>query len=260
MKYINRFVIPESMLFMRVMEYKERNIIPIIDYAIENNITTSVFKTTFTELLKQYPNNYHTIRLSDIDFSKNKMADIAKVASIHNNKLIVEAEQVNAQHMVNNLTDCSILSNNSHVIKTYQMYHKDSIKHLLNDIEYFTSMNKVLNVKLERGSFMYCDKYTGAIYDTKDETDKAYDYAIDIMKAYEQDVGKIIFVTHNKKSFEKINYMKGDNCFHGCLMGFDAELNWKCNFQKMVIVHCGPYHRTLSYLLAKLYENPTIFR
>jgi hypothetical protein len=256
----NRFVIPERLLFPTLLKYQVRNIVPIIDYAIEHDKNNKyIFEQKYKQIFHHYPNNYHAIKLTGLDLCSSVSKNLADVSLFTNNKLLIDAEDVRVQDRINTITN-QLLQNNNHIFKTYQMYRKDALELLLNDIEYFTSKNKTLNIKLVRGAYLHNDKYTGALYDTKEETDKAYDYAIDIIKSHQQDLGEIIFATHNKKSYEKVKYMDNDKCFHASLMGFDDPLNWHGDIQKMVYVPFGPFHKTVPYLMRRLYENPYILR
>lgn len=257
---MNKFVIPEKYLLGRILSYKLKHVIPIIDYAVEHNADKHAFEQKYNQILHDFPNNYHAIKLSGIDLSSVIAKRIAHRSAYTNNKLLIDAEEVGIQKRIGTITDDLIESNHKHIFKTYQMYRKDTLQQLLLDIEYFSQNKQVLNIKLVRGAYYHQDKYTGMIHDTKEATDKAYDYAIDVLKAHHQDVGEVIFATHNMKSFNKIKDLKNNNCYHASLMGFDEPFISNGHIKKMVYIPFGPYHKTYPYLMRRLYENPFIFK
>lgn len=261
---MNKFVIQEKYLSSRIQSYKEKHIIPIIDYAVEHNKDKFVFQEKYNQILYDFPNNYHALKLSSIDLDGSGTTSIAhqiaKRASYTNNKLLIDAEEVGIQRRISTITDDLIENNNPYIFKTYQMYRKDMLNNLLRDIEYFQDNDKRLHVKLVRGAYLHQDRYTGLIHDTKEDTDKAYDYAIDVLKTHQQDVGEMIFGTHNMKSFSKIKDLDSEKCFHASLMGFDEPFASNGSIKKMVYIPFGPYHKTYPYLIRRLYENPFIFK
>ena len=256
----NRFVTTERRLFTKMLQYRLDYVTPIIDYAVEYDKNKFAFEQKYKQLLHDHPNNYHAIKLTGLDLSSSVTNNISHYASFTNNKLLIDAEDVRVQDRINTLTNTLILNDNHHIFKTYQMYRRDSIEILLNDIEYFTNKGLTLNIKLVRGAYLNQDKYTGALFDKKEDTDKAYNYAVDIIK-YNQDLlGEVIFATHNKKSFDKVKDLEDDKYFHACLMGFDEPLTWQGNIKKMVYIPFGPIHKTYPYLIRRLIENPFMFK
>ena len=256
----HRFVTTERKLYNKILQYRIDNIIPIIDYAVENNKNEFAFEQKYKQLLHNYPNSYHAIKLTGLNLSPSISKNIAHYASLTNNKLLIDAEDVFVQDRILTISNTLILNENHHIFKTYQMYRRDSIEVLLNDIEYFSSKNVVINIKLVRGAYLTQDKYTGALFDTKEDTDNAYNYAVDIIKNNQDQLGEVIFATHNKKSFEKVKDLDNHKCFHACLMGFDEPLTWQGNIKKMVYIPFGPIHKTYPYLIRRLIENPFMFK
>ena len=256
----NRFITTERKLFTKMLQYRLDHIIPIIDYAVENDKNKFAFEQKYKQILHNHPNNYHAIKLTGFDLSLPIAKNITDYASLTNNKLLIDAEDVFVQDRINTLSNTLITDNNCHIFKTYQMYRKDSIELLLNDIEYFTDKGVTLNIKLVRGAYLNKDKYTGVLFDNKEDTDTSYNYAIDIIKYNQDHLGEIIFATHNKKSFEKVKDLDNNNFFHACLMGFEEPLTWQGNIKKMVYIPFGPIHKTYPYLIRRLIENPFMFQ
>jgi len=260
---MNRFVIPEARLWKKIFDLRSRHIVPILDYAVEHTKSTKAFEHKYTDLLLSYPNTYHAIKLSALNFDRDVFSRLLQVARITNNNVMVDAENVAVQERIDMEVNRSILESGykgAQLFKTYQMYRKDSLERLLKDIEFFGEEGKDLHIKLVRGAYLFQDKYSGHLHESKEDTDRDYDLAIDLLLERRDDVGSIVFATHNEASFEKIKDLRDPNCFHASLMGFNQPLSWKGSIQKMVYVPFGPYHRTYPYLLRRLYDNPFVIR
>jgi len=253
---IERFVIPESKLFHKLVLYKLNNVIPIIDYAVENSKQTQAFETNFKRMLETYPNNVFALKLSGLNLDESATNRLIEEARVHDSKILIDAENVNIQHKIEAITNRIIShSKNKHVFKTYQMYRNDSYTTLANDIETY---NTNLNVKLVRGAYMHTDRFSGRLYTNKSDTDNAYNDAIALLLQNQHRIGQVIFATHNKQSFELIKHTTNDNFYHASLMGFDDNFH-SCNIQRMVYVPFGPPYQTYPYLIRRFLENPIAF-
>jgi len=256
----NHYVVSERRLMSKIFDLKFKGFIPIIDYAVEHSKDTSAFEDKFAQLLDTYPNNYFAIKLSAIDFDLPTAERIVSKARVANNRILIDAEEVMVHDRVNAICDELMIKHHTHIFKTYQMYRKDAIAHLTSDIHhYYHEKQTPLNIKLVRGAYLHNDKYTGALHETKQDTDFAYDYMVDVLLQNEQHVGKVIFATHSKTSFDKFKDAKASQFSHASLMGFSAPLRWQGSVPKMVYVPFGPFHRTYPYLIRRLYENPFVF-
>lgn len=264
---MNKFVLSERHLIRKLLSYRARDITPVLDYAVEHNGAAGAH-TYFQkqrQLMYAFPNQYHAIKLSALNLSSDLTHRLADHAAYTNNKLMIDAEQVGIQQRIASLTDELVTHPRSsvhHVFKTYQMVRRDAIHRLVTDIDYCVSNGHVLNVKLVRGAYLAQDRRTGMLYDTKEDTDKAYDRAVDILKSHEPMLGELVFATHNKASFDRIKNIASEKCFHATLMGFDEPLlEWTSgSIRKMVYVPFGPYHQAIPYLLRRFYENPSVVR
>jgi hypothetical protein len=251
---LHRFVIPERLLKQKLFNMKMKGAHPILDYAIGSNKDPRAFEELFSKVLLDFPNNYHTIKLSTIDFRPRTMSRIMRLAAHTNNHLIVEGEEVRVQDRVDRMVG-EVMWHHENVFKTYQMYRRDALERLEEDILHFRDSGKVLNVNLVRGSHLHTDSPSGALYETKQETDEAYDRAVEVLLSYEQDVGKVIFATHNKRSFDKFANSLSPKHFHGSLLGFHEPLTWKGSVKRMVRVPFGPYHKTYPYIFASILRH-----
>jgi hypothetical protein len=253
-KMINRFVLQEKYLLSKLIFYKSKNIIPIIDYVVENNNDTSFFERKYKDILSQYPNNFHTIKLTNINMCKETTYQLVNEGKYNSCKLLLDTED-----RIDHITHDIITDNNDHVFKTYQMYRRDSISKLILDIEKYDNQNKTLNVNLVRGSYSNQYKYQGQVYPTKQCTDEAYNEAIDIVLESQYKIGEVIFASHNQYSFDKIKNLTGKKYYHSSFMGFEEYFANKGEIQKMVYVPFGPFTKTLPYL-HRLYTNPIEMR
>ena len=251
---LNRYVIPEGLLKGKVFNLKMKGITPILKYVDEHPEGALLFEKKFSNLLINYPNSYHVIKLSATNFRYEIIARLMRLAAHTNNHMIVDAEEIRVQdsvdHMVNHM-----MSYNHNVFKTYQMIHSTAIKRLETDIRCYHNSDKVLNVKLMRCTDLHTDPTTSALYDTKEQIDHAYDCAIDLLLSHKQYVGKIVFATHDKTSFDKIVHASDDNIFHASLMGYDEPLTWNGYVKRMVYVPFGPYHKIYPYLLRRALQR-----
>ena len=256
----NKFVVSEKELFNRVQYYIKNNKIPIIDYAIEFNSKKHHFESKLNHLLKQYPYNYHALKLSAIDFCSETTTRLVENAAQNNCKILIDAENVAVQHKIDNISNHMILTQQGTVFKTYQMYRQDMFDTLMLDLMEFRRLGVQHNIKLVRGAYMHQDKNYDILYNTKEQTDDSYNEAVKtlMMMCNGNDKMNVIFATHNKKSYQLIKYNKNPNVFHASLMGMDKGFD-DGHIQKMVYIPFGPYHKTYPYLLRRLYENNFIF-
>lgn len=255
---MNKFVVSESKLLSRIISYKNRDVIPIIDYAVEHNKKKYVFEETYKRILSENPNSYHAIKLSGADLCPGVTHRLVDHAKQNCCKLLIDAENVDVQHKINSLTNQAILGDNDHVSKTYQMYRKDALDTLCKDMNFFYLMGKKLNIKLVRGAYLHQDKHSGILHTDKSSVDKDYNFAIELIMENKDKLGEVIFATHNKKSFEMVKNIDEKQFYHASLMGFDKKFLNKGHIQKMVYIPFGPFQETFLYLARRLYENPFI--
>ena len=120
------------------------NKIPVINYAIEH---TSNGMKTFNEykiLCNNIDNNFRVaIKLSSFNFDKSLTCDIIDMYKDKNIKVLVDAEDNKLnnkyQKMINDLI-FTYNKDSANVIKTYQMYRKDSFDILSQDIINFNDI------------------------------------------------------------------------------------------------------------------------
>lgn len=263
MSTLTKYITSEQHLSRVISYYLNLNIRPILDYAVEFN-TSSNNVNDFCKkkqiLLKTYPNMYHSLKLSSLNFQHDKLLDIMECAKDHRVKLLVDAENFAIQHIIDTVTNSMIANRyDTTLFKTYQMYRTDTMDRLFKDIEEYRRCGFEHNIKLVRGAYLFKDSKHDIIYPNKSSTDTAYNEATKLLL----DVSKmnpkmnVIFATHNSKSFDLIKNINQPNVFHASLMGMDTPFRTG-EIQKMVHVPFGPYHKTIPYLFRRLVENNLI--
>lgn len=252
---------------------------------------------------------------AEVDRVLLMLDSICEIARIHGNKVTIDAETVALHPIVCRLTNSvldmhldrvmngsrnsyrgdslndntNIISDNSlnmvarlndlHIFKTIQMYRSDSLK----ELEEFSREFPHAGIKLVRGAYHNEDMYTNRLYNSKLDTDKAYNKAIEILLG--DDVrtglyaGQYIIATHNSYSsrlammYDKIEYAKhleynrvNDKtnvmrCHYAQLFGMSDNLgnNILKNTHDDVIVYkyvpYGPLDVAIPYLIRRLIEN-----
>ena len=156
-----------------------------------------------------------------------------------------------------------------YLFKTYQMYRRDSLKHLVSDMNTYEH----LGIKLVRGAYMHQDCGRGVLFANKQETDTAYDKAVRVVmhNMIDRRAGsiKLLIATHNNHSINKALHLvnkfnlRQDVSF-GQLLGMNETAG------KMLSLHHGisvykyvPYGSIIElapYLARRLVENSSILQ
>ena len=152
--------------------------------------------------------------------------------------------------------------NEFNIIKTYQMYRKDSLEHLSQDLKLFQSKNKLFGSKLVRGAYWNSEKKLGTLYIDKYKTDINYDQGIIFISENNINTYNIL-ATHNKSSINlgiNLNKFKKKKIFDFAhLAGMCEHIYNSKNILSNESIHVylpyGPYTKMLPYLLRRLYEN-----
>ena len=145
-------------------------------------------------------------------------------------------------------------SKNGTIIKTFQMYRKDSLEELNDDIKYFESMNCNFSAKLVRGAYYNSEYREGHLFNDKNKTDNNYN--LGIIKCYEAKNDNNIIASHNKLSLKlAINLNKDRKFIVANLMGMNEEFMNRVDSNKAIYIPYGPYLKMIPYLTRRLYEN-----
>jgi hypothetical protein len=238
----------------------------IYDYVKESDSRDHIINHQLNILaLKETHNSIHAIKLSGLhNINLEKYLDEYNSIAINNNhKILIDAENVKNQDMINEYSNYCIKNYTNTFYKTYQMYRNDSYKLLENDLLNYKNGNKNSNnhfgIKLVRGAYYNEDKNTGLLYLKKEDTDRDYNKAIDLLSNYNNDV---IIATHNTISCEiALNYKKKFK--YAQLLGMNDKLSnylLKNSNEVYKYIPYGKWVDTIPYLTRRLYENYDILR
>lgn len=230
------------------------------------------FKQQFKEITYKYSENFIGLKLSAIDHCSKSTNDLIEAAKSNKCSILIDAEQDDYHDKMNSIVNDMLKEHNNDkcvVYKTYQMYRKDSLENLCNDIINSTQKNNWLGIKLVRGAYMTTDVNKDVLFTSKHKTDKSYNYAIEMiikhMKYNDNPKLKVIFATHNKTSVEiAINELqdlcqeKKQHVYFATLLGMGNHLSTITSeegYNTMKYVPFGPLIQTLPYLFRRLHEN-----
>ena len=239
--------------------------IPIINYITENNKHQhNNVLNEYTNLLNYLDNSYMlALKLSSLNFNKFAAYSIADICKKRNIKLIIDAEEDKNIEKYRNIVNYMVRKYNNinskdfTIIKTYQMYRKDSLLELYDDIKYFNNANCFFSSKLVRGAYYNSEYKEGHLFKKKEDSDNNYN--LGIIKCHENKTIHNIVATHNKKSIELAKDLNKNKKFIlANLMGMNENYMNKVNnkiHKKATYIPYGPYKEMIPYLSRRLYEN-----
>ena len=112
--------------------------IPIINFAVENSINQDIIIKEFNNIEENVNSNCKlAIKLSLFNFDKNIIKTILTKLCNKNIQILIDAENNTNYDAYNNLTNDLITEYNEeklNIIKTYQMYRKDSLRNIDDDL------------------------------------------------------------------------------------------------------------------------------
>lgn len=220
------------------------------DHAINHKINLYALKETH--------NSFHAIKLTSLYNSnlENYLDDYYHLCIKNDNKILIDAENVKNQNMINDYTNhCIDTYEGTIFYKTYQMYRKDTLSLLESDLSNYNNFG----IKLVRGAYHNEDKNSGLLHLKKEDTHKDYDQAIHLLSSYDNDV---IIATHNNISCQKArSYNK--NFKYAQLLGMNDKLSnnlQKNGNQVYKYIPYGNWSESIPYLTRRLYENYEILK
>jgi len=237
------------------------NKIPVINYAIEHTHNGMNTFNEYNNLCNQIDNRYRVaIKLSSFNFDKNLTYDVIDMFKEKEIKILVDAEDNKLndkyQKMINDLI-FTYNKDSAIVIKTYQMYRKDSLDVLTQDIINFKDL--YLGTKLVRGAYWNSEVKDGHLFENKKDTDLNYNKGI--IKLFNSNINSFnILATHNSESIDLGRLLNNEkNIFEfGHLLGMkEKKFKELLSDNQIVNVYLpyGPYHKMIPYLIRRLYEN-----
>ena len=148
-----------------------------------------------------------------------------------------------------------------YVLKTYQMYRKDGLETLENDLIHSRINEYHLGIKLVRGAYFHTEKEQGHLFTEKKLTDESYNKGI-LMIGENNFNTYTLLATHNIDSV-RLGYMYNKNA-NRCLFEFAHLMGMQEeNYQELanvgekvnVYIPYGPYTQMIPYLTRRMYEN-----
>ena len=250
-----------SKVVLKANQIKIQRKIPVINFAVEStNSKKDVFKE-YEKLQKILDKDSRiALKLSSFDFDKKIINDVIQMFCDKNIKILIDAEQNKYNRIYQNVSNEFIdkfNQKNVNIFKTYQMYRKDSVSNLVNDLELFK--NNYLGIKLVRGAYWNSENKENHLFITKKDTDFSYNKGI--VKIFNSKTkNKCILATHNDESINLgfILNQEKEKFEFGHLLGMKESKynNLVENNQKInVYLPYGPYRKMIPYLSRRLYEN-----
>jgi hypothetical protein len=247
-----------------------KNLYPIPDYikeSINNKDDINNVINEYNKLSSIYNLDFIALKLSSLNFDPLIINQVVKTLINQDKQILIDAENVKNQPIINDITNELINKYNKsyvQIYKTYQMYRKDQLNMLLDDI----NNNPRLGIKLVRGAYYNEDKNTNLLYKSKQETDKAFSNAIDLIFDKKNNKNKSFICTHNKTDINKMIdlYTKNPelynyNIYHASLYGFierDTQRIVESGIKTFKYLPYGDMEDAVPYLIRRIYENPKV--
>lgn len=214
----------------------------------------------------------------EYDRIRNRVNSICKEANNAGVPIFIDAEESWIQEAIDTMANHMMLLYNKEraiVYNTFQLYRKDRLAYLKYSFDLAEKSNYFLGAKLVRGAYMEKERkraeennYPSPIQDTKEDTDKDYDAAIEFCA---DNINRIALCagTHNEISSMKLaelmqkKNIAADNkhIYFSQLLGMSDHIsfnlaNAKYNVAKYVPY--GPVNEVLPYLIRRAQENTSV--
>lgn len=248
---------------------------PIYDYSYEDKNNEMICYKEIKNIASTLKNDFIAIKLSGLNFNKEYIQNIIHIGIKNNNKFLIDAEYVEIQPKINDITNDMLLEFNNNVnvnvYKTYQMYRKDSYNILQQDLTNFYNKNILLGIKLVRGAYYNTDyKVGGVLFDNIEKTHHSYDSGSELILQFQKNIdNSIIFATHNSISINKIIDIANTKNLTKEYINFAQLLGMADKISNNIIKKgysvykyfpYGPMNYTLPYFSRRLYENYKIIK
>ena len=242
--------------------------IPIINYAVENNIKPKIIQNEFHKISQNIDNNFKiALKLSLFNFDIKLIKETVDLFVEKNIKILIDAENEKLHDIYNETCNELIWNYNKNkvnILKTYQMYRTDSFNSLEYDLNYAKNNHLHQGIKLVRGAYHNEDKNKKrnnefVLYQKKEDTDINFNKSL--LHLYNNPLNTFTIVaSHNNESIN-LGYLlnKENKIFEFAhLLGMNEKKYDKLieNDENVnVYIPYGPYKFMIPYLTRRLYEN-----
>lgn len=210
--------------------------------------------------------------------AKQRVYRICEESVLAGTPVLIDAEQSWIQETIDRLAMEMMARFNKEsalVFNTYQLYRKDALGKLKNDLETAGERGFYLGAKLVRGAYLEKERqraedlgYESPLHETKADTDRDFDAAV----AWCIDrIDRLSFIagTHNEASCRKLaERMKGKGLspddrriWFAQLLGMSDNISFNLShhgYQVAKYVPYGPVKAVLPYLFRRAHENTGI--
>lgn len=208
----------------------------------------------------------------------DRVDQICLLAASNNVKVYFDAEEINTQDAYDYVVEQMMEKYNlktTLIYNTLQMYRKDRLAYLERIINHAKSKGFLIGLKLVRGAYFekerdlaHLSARVSPVYDTKDETDNAFNQAVNMCLENHAIVSTCL-ATHNQKSVElALNWIEEfgiedhyNKVFFSQLFGMSDNLTFNLaegHFNSSKYVPYGEVKKAIPYLLRRAEENSSI--
>jgi len=249
----------------------------------DKNIPFCVFKTTGMARLALLEKVSAGATLSVNETAEwkrveERISKVCEAAAAANQPVFIDAEESWIQQAIDDLANANmekLNKNKAIVYNTYQLYRKDRLAYLQQTFKNAKNKGFHVGAKLVRGAYMekereraITNKYPSPIQDTKEDTDKDYDLALDLCLA-NIDIMAVCAGSHNEKSslhlvelMSKNNIPKTDTrIYFSQLLGMSDHISYNLSTEGYNVakyVPYGPVKEVLPYLIRRAQENTSV--
>lgn len=218
------------------------------------------------------------LETKEYDKVKQRVHLISKEAHAANKPLFIDAEESWIQPAIDDLANENMVLFNKEkaiIYNTFQLYIKDRLDYLKQTIANARTNGFHVGAKLVRGAYMEKEraraiekKYPSPIQDTKENSDKDYNLALEECVKNIDIVG-LCAGTHNEKSslflvelLDKYSILSSDKrIYFSQLLGMSDHISYNLalsNYNVAKYVPYGPVKEVLPYLMRRAQENTSV--
>ncbi len=250
-----------------------------IEFAGNNkNVPFAVFKPsamTYEWVLRQ---ENRADLSQEVEKFRQRLFKLFEYAVSFDIPILVDAEEVAWQPLIDQVVEEGMQRFNkekSIVFQTLQMYRVDRLAYLQRLLKEARKAECFLGIKLVRGAYMEKERalakkmnQKSPIYPTKDDTDKAYNKALEIC-VENIDIVSVFNGTHNPESCHFLAELmkkkqldnRNKNIYFVQLYGMSDDLSFglaKMGYRVAKYVPYGPVKHVMPYLMRRAEENSSV--